>query len=159
MDIYKIKSFIIILIIYLIALLPSIILFSKESFSNGKKSFIKTLSICTIIEVIIFSIIYAFPRNIICLFQAPKNIENYSFYALKILFIASIITPIHYTLPIYLFKNQKKKKAIILFSLKIIYIPILIFINFAFNTKLTLFTMPILDFIYSSILFLYLHII
>lgn len=109
MDIYKIKSLILILIIYVISLLPSIILFSKESFSDGKKSFIRTLSICTIIEVITFSIIYAFPRNIICIFQVPKNIENYSFYALKILFIASILTPIHYGAPIYLFKNKKEK--------------------------------------------------
>lgn len=159
MDIYKIKSFIIILIIYLIALLPTIIIFLKNNTCNSKKNFLKTLSICSIIEIIIFSLIYAFPRTILSFFKVPINIENYSFYALKILFVASILTPIHYTFPIYLFKNQKKKKAIILFSLKIIYIPILFFINFVFNTKFALFTMPILDFIYSSILLFYLYII
>lgn len=151
MDLYKLESFALIFIIYLIAMFPTFIIGFKSQTSD-KKDFIKTLSICTFIEIIIFSLIYFFPREIIKFFSVSKNIENYSFYALKILFIASIFTPIHFLLPICLFKKQKKKKAIILFSLKLIYIPILIFMNFAFVTKFALFSMPVLDLIYSIIL-------
>ncbi len=152
MDLYKLKSFALIFIIYLVAMLPTFIIEFKQSASN-KQKFIKTLSICTFIEIAIFSLIYFFPREIISFFIVPKNIENYSFYALKILFIASIFTPIHFLLPIYLFKKQKKKKAVILFSLKLIYIPIFAFMNFAFTTKFALFSVPVLDLIYSIILF------
>ena len=153
MDIYKLKSLGLILLIYLIAMLPSFALFCVKK-NNETKKFINSLCISTIIEIVIFSLIYAFTRNAVSVFPIPKNIENYSIYALKILFIGSIITPIHYGLPIYLFKNEKKKKAVILFSFKLIYIPILIFMNFTFSTKISLFTMPILDIIYSSFLLL-----
>lgn len=152
MDLYKLKSFMLIGILYLIAILPCFIIFNIKKNINSKKTFIKYLCISTLIEIIIFSIIYAFPRNIIKVFSVPQNIENYSVYALKILFIASIFTPIHYAFPITLLKSQKKKKAVILFSLKLIYIPILIFVNFVFSTKLALFSMPILDILYSIFL-------
>lgn len=149
MEIYKLKSFILILIIYLIAMLPTIIVITYQRFYNSKKSFIKILCFCSIIQVIIFSLIYMFPRKIIHIFGITQNIENYSLYALKILFIGSVFTPIHYAFPIYLFKQEKKKKAFILFSLKLIYIPILVIMNFIFSTQIALFTMPVLDLIYS----------
>lgn len=152
MEIYKIKSFILILIVYLVSLLPSIILLSSKKACSSKKNFVQILSICTIIEVIVFSLIYAFPRNLIHMLKLPINIENYSIYSLKILFMGSIFTPIHYGLPMYLFRTEKKKKAFILFSLKILYIPILTIINFAFSTQTALFTMPVLDLLYSIFL-------
>ena len=154
MDIYKIKSLGLILVIYLIAMLPSFALFCVKK-SKEVKSFIKSLCMDTIIEIVIFSLIYAFTRDAVSVFPVPKNIENYSIYALKILFIGSILTPIHYGLPVHLFKNKKKKKAVMLFSFKLIYIPILFFINFAFSTKIALFTMPVLDLAYSIFLLLY----
>lgn len=152
MDLYKIKSFVLIEILYLIAIFPCIIIFIAKKNIFSKKIFFKYLCISTLIEIAIFSLIYAFPRNIVKVFSVPQNIENYSVYALKILFMASIFTPIHYAFPIFLFKNQKKKKAVVLFSLKFIYIPILIFVNFVFNTKFALFSMPILDIFYSVFL-------
>lgn len=154
MEIYKLKSFAIVLIIYLIAMLPCFTIFCMKKNCSNSRRFIKSLSICTFIEIILFSLIYIFPRAIVSAFPIPQNIENYSIYALKILFIGSIFTPIHYGAPIYLFKNEKKKKAFTLFSLKLLYIPILIFINFIFSTKIALFTMPILDIIYSIFLLL-----
>ena len=152
MEIYKLKSFILILVIYIISILPSIFIFVKKN-CTSKKIFLQKLCFCTIIEIIIFSLIYAFPRKIVHIFSIPQNIENYSIYALKILFIASIFTPIHYGFPIFLFKQEKKKKAFTLFSLKIIYIPILIIINCFFSLQTALFTVPILDLIYSFLLF------
>lgn len=152
MDIYKLKSFGLILIIYLLAMLPSFVLFGIKKNTTDIKKFIKVLCICTFIEIIFFSLIYTFPRKIVSVFPVTQNIKNYSIYALKILFIGSIFTPIHYTFPIYLFKQEKKKKAFILFSLKILYIPILIIINFVFSTKFALFAVPILDLIYTIFL-------
>ncbi len=152
MEIYKLKSFILILIIYLIAILPTIIVITCEKNYSSTKSFIKILCSCTIIQVIMFSLIYMFPRKVVHIFGMAQNIENYSIYALKILFIGSIFTPIHYAFPTYLFKQEKKKKAFMLFSLKLIYIPILVIINFIFSTQIALFTMPILDLIYSCLL-------
>lgn len=154
MDIYKLKSLALIFIIYLIAMLPSFAIFCMKENNKNIKSFINHLCISTFIEIVIFSLVYAFTREAVSIFGIPKNIENYSIYALKILFIGSILTPIHFGFPIYLFKNKKKKKAVILFSLKIIYIPILAIMNFAFSTKIALFTMPVLDLIYSMVLLL-----
>lgn len=153
MEIYKLKAFILILIIYLLALLPTIFIFSRKKFCNSKKSFLKALSFCTIIQIVIFSLIYVFPRNLVHLFGVSQNVENYSVYALKILFIGSIFTTIHYAFPIYLFRQEKKKKALILFSLKLIYIPVLVIMNFIFSTQTALFTMPLLDLFYSFLLF------
>lgn len=155
MEIYKLKSFILILIIYLVSMLPTIFIFINKKSCNSKKTFLKTLSFCTLIEVVIFSLIYCFPRKIVHFFRVAQNIENYSIYALKILFIGSIFTPIHYALPIYLFRKEKKKKAFILFSLKLIYIPILFIMNFSFSTQVALFIIPLLDLVYSFLLFYY----
>lgn len=152
MEIYKIKSFILILIIYLIAMLPTIIVVNHKESCSSKKNFIQSISFCTIIQVIIFSVIYAFPRNLVHIFGVAQNIENYSIYALKILFMGSIFTTIHYAFPIYLFRQEKKKKAFMLFSLKLIYIPLLIIANLTFSTQIALFTMPILDLTYSFLL-------
>lgn len=157
MEIYKIKAFILILIIYYVAMLPTIFIFSSKKSCDSKKDFLQALSFCTIIEVFLFSIIYAFPRNIVHFCGVVQNIENYSIYALKILFMGSVFTPIHYALPKYLFKQEKKKKAFTLFSLKLIYIPILLIMNFVFSTQTALFTMPILDLIYSILLFFILY--
>ncbi len=157
MEIYKLKSFILILIIYFIAMLPSIFIFCRKKSCNSKSLFIQSLSFSTILQVIIFSLIYCFPRKIVHFFGVAQNIENYSIYALKILFMGSVFTPIHYALPIYLFRHEKKKKAFLLFSLKLIYIPILIFMNFIFSTQIALFTMPVLDLIYSLIFFFILY--
>lgn len=153
MDIYKIKSFILIFFIYLIAMLPSFFIFVKAK-KYEKNELIKLLAISTLIEIAIFSLIYIFPRNTIKIFNVSQNIENYSIYALKITFIASIFTPLHYALPIILFKNKKKKKAIMLFSLKILYIPIFVILNLLFPTKIALFSVPILDIFYSIFLIL-----
>lgn len=154
MDIYKLKALLVVFIIYLIAMLPCFIIFLINKSTKNIKNFIKAYSISTIIEVIIFSLIYVFSKNIVGILPISTNIKNYSIYAQKIVFVASIFTLTNYGIPIYLFRNKKKKKAVILFSLKLIYIPILIIMNFVFSTKIALFTIPVLDLIYSLFLFI-----
>lgn len=152
MDIYKLKALLVVLSMYLIATFPSFIIFLVKKDVKDKKSFINLYCICTLIEVLIFSLIYLFSKNIIELLPLANNIKKYSVYTQKIVFSTSILTIINFAYPIYLFKNEKKKKAITLFSLRFLYIPILIFMNFVFSTKIALFTIPVLDLIYSIFL-------
>lgn len=152
MDIYKLKAIGIILIVYLVSMLPSFIIFLLKKDIKSKKSFINLYCVCTLIEVLIFSLIYIFSKNIIGLLPLAKNVEKYAIYTQKIVFSASIFTIMNFAYPIYLFKNEKKKKAVTLFSLRFLYIPILVIINFAFSTKIALFTIPVLDLIYSIFL-------
>ena len=153
MDLYKIKSLGLVLTIYLIAFLPSYILFIVRKAEN-RRSLINSLCLSSIMEILIFSLLYVYTREAFSIFNAKINIENYAVYAAKILFITSSITPIHYLLPLTLFRNKKKKKAVLLFSLKLFYIPIFIFMNYIFSTQVALFTIPVLDLIYSAFLVL-----
>lgn len=138
-------------LIYIIFFIPTwISLFINKNFST-KKSFLKANSFCTILEIIIFSILYLFPREIISIFAKESNVQNYMFYSFKILFIASAITTIHYTIPIYMIKNKLKYAKLLPF-LKLLYIPILFLAYIIFNTKGALFAVPICDLIYNLIL-------
>lgn len=155
MEKYKIISLLLIFGIYFFSMLPSIVLFSFNSTYKTKDIFLKKLIISILLEIIIFSLIYIFPRNIINFLINKPNIQNYTYYALKILFISSPLSIIHIGIPMFFFKNKKKKKAFALFSLKLIYIPFLFLGKLLFNTKGIYFSVPILDFIYSIFLFIY----
>lgn len=137
--------------IYLIFLIPTwLLLFSNKNFSD-KKKFLKANYFCIILEIIIFGILYIFPREIISLFAKETNIQNYMFYSFKILFIASSTTTIHYTLPKYLIKNKAEKAKLLPFF-KLLYIPIMFLAYLLFNTKGALFAVPVCDLIYNLIL-------
>lgn len=137
--------------IYIIFLIPTwVSLFINKNFSD-KKSFLKTNSVCIILEIIIFSILYIFPREIISVFAKESNVQNYMFYSFKILFIASYTTTIHYTIPIYMIKNKLKYAKMLPFF-KLLYIPIMFLAYILFNTKGALFAVPICDLIYNLIL-------
>ena len=153
MEKYKIISLLLIFGIYSFSMFPSIFIFSFNSTYKTKDVFLKKLIISILLEIIIFSLIYIFPRNIINFLINKPNIQNYTYYALKILFISSPLSAIHIGIPMFFFKNKKKKKAFALFSLKLVYIPFLFLGKLLFNTKGIYFSVPILDFIYSIFLY------
>ena len=140
--------------IYIIALIPTwIMLFQKKNYSD-KKSFLKINYLCIFLEIIIFSLIYLFPKNIISLFSSKTNIQNYMIYSLKILFIASSTTVIHYTIPKYFCEYNKKNEkfsfsSFFLLIVKLLYIPIMFIGYLIFNTKGALFAVPLCDLLYN----------
>lgn len=148
---YQYISIIKIFLIYIIALLPTyFMIFNKKTYSN-KRNFFKINCFVIFLEIIIFSLIYLFPKEIVSLFTSKANIRNYMMYSLKILFIASSTTVIHYSIPIYLFKC-KEKKYISISLFKLLYIPFIILAFIIFNTKGAFFVIPICDIIYNIFL-------
>ena len=148
---YQYISILKVFVIYLIAFLPTwIVLLNKHTYSN-KKTFLKRNCILIFAEIFLFFIIYFFPRNIVSIFSFEKNIQNYMIYSLKILFIVSSTTIIHYSIPLY-FISKKNKIGFILFICKFLYIPFLIIGNIIFNTKGILFAVPICDLLFNIFL-------
>lgn len=138
-------------LIYIIAFLPTwFMLFHKKTYSN-RKNFIKKNCLFIFIELAIFSLIYLFPKNTVSLFSREINIQNYMMYSLKILFIASSTTVMHYSIPFY-FLSQKRKLGIGLFITKILYIPIILLAYILFRTKGALFAVPLCDVLYDIVL-------
>ena len=149
---YQYISILKVFLLYIIALLPTWILLFKKNTYTDKKTFLKKNSILIFIEIIIFSIIYIFPKEIVTFFTLKSNIQNYMMYSLKILFISSSTTVLHYTVPIFLSLQQKKIEIWLFFS-KLAYIPIILIFNFLFNTKGALFAIPLCDILYNLFLF------
>ena len=143
------------LLIYIIAFLPTWLMLVRKNTYLNKKSFVKKNCLFILIEIVIFSLIYLFPKNVASLLSNEINIQNYMIYSLKILFIASSTTVIHYSIPFY-FLSQKRSFGIWLSSLKIIYIPIMFLAYTFFNTKGALFAVPFCD-IFYDIFLLYLY--
>jgi len=153
MDNYKIISIVLCVILYIVAMIPSfLLLLGKKTYEN-KKKYLNRLCLCIILEIIIFSLIYVFNRNIMEIITNKKNIQNYSIYVLKILYIGSVLTPIQIAVPKFAIYGQNKKaKGILLFALKILYIPAIYFGYTMFSMKGALFAVPACDIIYSLIL-------
>ena len=148
---YQYISILNVFLLYIIALLPTwIILFRKSTYSN-KKMFNKRICLSIFIEIIIFSIIYIFPEEIVVLFSNKINIQNYMMYSLKILFIASSTTVLHYSIPLLIF-NKHKKTGIFLWILKLSYIPVMLIFYIIFDTKGALFAVPLCDILYNIFL-------
>ncbi len=138
-------------LLYIIVLIPTwIFVFQKNTYSN-KKTFLKRNCLLIFIEIILFSSIYFYPQEIVELFSSKTNIQNYMMYSLKILFIASSTTVIHYTIPIFLHLYYDKK-SIYLCGLKLFYIPVMLISYFFFDTKGILFSIPLCDILYSIFL-------
>lgn len=150
---YQYISILKVFLLYMIALLPTwISLFQKKIYMD-KKKFIKKNCLLIFFEIIIFSIIYMFPKEIVSIFSSKTNIQNYMMYSFKILFISSSITVLHYTIPIF-FYFQNKKIGIWLWILKFTYIPIIFLLYEIFNTKGALFAIPLCDIVYNLFLIL-----
>lgn len=107
---YQFISILKIFVMYIIAFLPTwSILFHKKTYSS-KKNFLKTNCLVIFIEIILFLLIYLFPKKIVSLFSKEINIQNYMIYSLKILFIASSTAVIHYSIPFYFLLEKKKTR-------------------------------------------------
>ena len=152
MELYKINSLINIFIIYFIACIPSFfILFRKKTYEN-KKTFIKKISLSVFIEITIFIVFHFSANTIISFFSSKTNIQNYTLYCSKILFIASSISVIHFAIPLYFYFNKNIKKGIKLFFIKILYLPIMFLAYLLFNTKGIYFSIPLCDILYTIFL-------
>ena len=152
MDKIQIYGLIINLIIYFLITLPiEILSFINKIYKNQKK-FILVLYLSIIYSVITSILLYSFPYKIFSIFTSTKGIINYGVYAFKILFISSSLYTIKILIPKYLSYNLKTKK-IAIFKISKIALTILFSIisYLLFNTKGILFTIPIIDFIYSII--------
>lgn len=148
---YQYISIFKVILLYIISLLPTwIILFQKSTYID-KKTFLKRNCMLIFIEIIIFSIIYIFPNEIAKLFSSKTNIQNYMMYSLKILFIASSLSVIHFSIPLS-FIFEHKKTGIFLWILKLSYIPVMLVSYTIFNTKGALFAVPLCDILYSIFL-------
>lgn len=147
------------LILYIIITLPIRLLsFYKKIYKNPKK-FILILIISIIYFASISILLYKFPYSYFELFTNINGIINYGVYAFKILFLSSSFYSIKLLIPKYLSLIHNKK--IVILKLQISKITILILLSIInyllFNTKGILFTIPLVDFIYSLI-YLYLYI-
>ena len=152
MDKIQIYGLIINLIIYFLITLPiEILSFINKIYKNQKK-FILVLYLSIIYSVITSVLLYSFPYKIFSIFTSTKGIINYGVYAFKILFISSSLYSIKILIPKYISCNFKTKK-IAIFKISKIALTILFSIIscLLFNTKGILFTIPIIDFIYSII--------
>ncbi len=155
MDNYKIISIVLCVVLYIVAMIPSYLLLLGKKTYEDKKKYLNRLCLAIIFEIIIFSLIYAFNRNIFEVITNKPNIQNYSIYALKILYICSVLTPIQIAVPKFaLYGQNKKAKGYLLFALKILYIPAIIIGYHFWSTKGALFAVPICDLIYSLLLIL-----
>ena len=151
---YQYISILKVFIIYIIALIPVFIsLFDKTIYLN-QKNFIKKNCLLIVIEIAVFSIIYLFSNSIVTLFSTKTNIQNYMIYSLKILFIASSTTVLHYTIPLYMFLKHKKT-GIFLWILKLSYIPVILISYSIFNIKGAFFAIPFCDILYNIILIVF----
>lgn len=156
MDNYKIISIVLCVILYIVAMIPSYLLLLGKKVYGDKKKYLNRLCLSIIFEIVIFSLIYAFNRPIFEVITNKPNIQNYSIYALKILYICSVLTPIQIAVPKYaLYGQNKKAKGILLFALKLLYIPAIIFGNHIQGMKGALFAVPICDLVYSLLLMLF----
>ena len=148
---YQLISILKVFVIYILTFLPTwSMLFQKKIYSS-KKSFLKANCLAIFIEIILFLLIYIFPQKIVSLFSKEINIQNYMIYSLKILFIASSTTVIHYSIPFY-FLLEKRKRGILLLISKTLYLPLILLGYMLFNTKGVLFSIPICDIFYDIIL-------
>ncbi len=155
MDNYKLISIVLCIVLYIVAMIPTYLLLLGKKTYESKKKYLNTLCLCIIFEIIIFSLIYAFNRNIMEIITNKKNIQNYSIYVLKILYICSVLTPIQIAVPKYAIYGQNKKaKGYLLFALKILYIPAIYFGYIMFSMKGALFAVPACDLVYSLLLML-----
>ena len=112
MDNYKLISIVLCVILYIVAMIPSfLLLLGKKTYEN-KKKYLNRLCLCIILEIIIFSLIYVFNRNIMEIITNKKNIQNYSIYVLKILYIGSVLTPIQIAVPKFAIYGQNKKNVV-----------------------------------------------
>lgn len=146
---YQLFSIFLDFCLYIIALIPTwISLFFYKNYLS-KKKFLNMNYLTILIEIFIFIIIYSFPNLISSLITQKVNIQNYMMYSFKILFILSSISTIHYTIPIFLYKETKNLKYFLLFILKLLYIPIMLINFYIFNTKGLLFSVPLCDLFYS----------
>lgn len=152
MELYKIISLLNVFIIYFIAFIPSFFILFKKNIYKNKKIFIKKISLALIIEIIIFVLFHFFAENIINLVSSKTNIQNYTLYCSKILFIASSITVLHFAIPLYFCFNENIKKGIKLFLLKFLYLPIMFLGYLIFNTKGIYFSVPLCDILYTFFL-------
>ena len=148
---YQILALSKVFLLYIVALLPTWIVLLKKNIYENKKIFLKITLLLTLLEIIIFSIIYFFPSIIIPFFSSKTNIQNYMMYSFKILFIASITTVFQYLVLLYFFKKNIKL-SLLLFLTKIFYIPIIIIAYIIFNTKGALFSVPLCDVLYTLLL-------
>ena len=150
---YQYISILKIFLLYIVALLPTWIILLQKNTYIDKKTFIKRNSLLIFLEIIIFSVIYIFPKEIVMLFSSKTNVQNYMMYSLKILFIASSLSVVHYSIPLYfIFKYQKA--GIFLWIFKLLFIPVILISYFTFNTKGALFAVPLCDILYSLFLIL-----
>ena len=149
MEKYQITSLFYIFLIYCLAILPTIILAINKNNYKNKKVFTRTICISILIESIIFSLIYIFPEKVISFFSNKTNIQNYSIYCLKIIFISSSISGTHFLFPLHLYFSNKKKKCFLTFFLKIFYIPVFFLGCILFNIKGGLFSIHFCDLVYS----------
>ena len=148
---YQYISIFKIFLLYIIAFIPTwIVLFQKNTYTN-KKTFVKRNCLLIFIEIIIFSIIYIFPKEIVVLFSSKTNIQNYMMYSFKILLMASSTTVLHYSIPLF-FNFEHKKTGIFLWILKLSYIPVMLISYCIFDTKGALFAVPICDILYNIFL-------
>ena len=149
------------IILYIVITLPiRIISLNKKIYENNKK-FILILIISLIYFVSISFVLYSLPlpHMFFSLFTKTSGIVNYGIYAFKILFLSSSLYSIKLLIPKYLVLVENKKIAILKIKISKITITILLsFINYLiFNTKGILFTIPIVDLVFS-IVYLYFYI-
>jgi len=148
---YQFISVFKVFVLYILAFLPTWSMLLQQKNYSSKKSFIKANCLAIFIEIILFLLIYLFPEKIVSLFSKEINIQNYMIYSLKILFIASSTTVIHYSIPFYLL-SEKRKYGILLLISKILYVPLILLGYVFFDTKGALFSVPICDIFYDIIL-------
>lgn len=148
---YQYISIFKIFLLYIISFIPTWIgIFQKSTYTN-KNEFLKRNCLLIFFEIVIFSIIYFFSKEIVVLFSSQTNIQNYMIYSLKILFIASVTTVIHYSIPLY-FIFEHKKTGMFLWLFKLAYIPVMLISYYFFDTKGALFSIPLCDILYNTFL-------
>lgn len=132
-----------------------IILFNKDF--KSKKNILKTLIISTMINALLSLILYSNPRFIFSIFKVDPGIINHAIYASKILFISICLLGLNLLIPIALFKENNRKKSAILVLSKIADTIITMFIGYHFfNFKGLLYSVPLVNLVYSILDFYFL---
>lgn len=150
----QIKALFFNFIVYILMISPIIIVSLNKKNSSTKNKFLGTLIYCTIIEIILSSILYLFPEKVFSIFTNTTGIINFAVYASKILFISSSLFSIQIIVPAYLKNSKNKKITILVLSKIVITIISCITFYFLFSTKGFLFSFPICDFLFYIIYFL-----
>lgn len=152
MQTYKLISIFNVFVIYLIALIPSFFILLKKTNYSNKKIFEKKIIISISIEIIIFTLIYVFAEKLSKIISSKTNIQNYTYYCMKILLISSSLSITHFAIPLYFKFNNFLKKSIILICFKALYFPIMFLGFIFFNTKGIYFSVPLCDILYTILL-------